>query len=263
MSHLQMIHVPHINFHIWMSHGTHVNELYRQKKESLPCRSRVTHTRPSHVTRMNDPHQSHVTHMNEPCQTYEWTISESCHTCESVMFHVWIPTYGWVMSHVCITYITIMSHMWMSRVPRMNSHKWMSHATHKNQSCHAYEWTTSELCHTYKWVMSRVWIPKYEWAMSCTWTSHFENILASAMNADVTLYHIQRDMTYSYCNSCTSFEGSSQGNQPLNIFTRFVGAGGCRRHVICERTMSHIWMHYVIHTNHFVRYREHRSRSHT
>ena len=181
MSHLQMIHVPHINFHIWMSHGTHVNASYRQKKESLPCRSRVTHTRPSHVTRMNDPHQSHVTHMNEPCQTYEWTISESCHTCESVMFHVWIPTYGWVMSHVCITYITIMSHMWMSRVPRMNSHKLMSHATHKNQSCHAYEWTTSELCHTYKWVMSRVWIPKYEWAMSCTWTSHFENILASAM----------------------------------------------------------------------------------
>ena len=27
-------------------------------------------------------------------------------------------------------------------------------------------------------------------------------------------------------HSCTSFEGASRGRQPLNIFTRFIGAGG-------------------------------------
>ena len=62
------------------------------------------------------------------CESYE-----SCRTYEGVMLRI-------QMSHVLV----------MSRI-------WMSHVTHTNESCCAYEWVMS----AYEWVMSA-----YEWVMS-------------------------------------------------------------------------------------------------
>jgi len=47
------------------------------------------------------------------------------------------------------------------------SHTWLSHGTHKNESCHTYEWVMCHICghvthvngscHTNEWVMSHIW----------------------------------------------------------------------------------------------------------
>ena len=123
----------YIMSHIWMSHGTHMNESCHTYEWVM-----------LHIW------ISHVTHMNESCRTYEW-----------VMAHIWmsyVRTYEWVMSHIwvshvthmnesCHTYEWVLSHIWMSHVTRMNeschtyewviSHVWMSLVTHMNESCHA------------------------------------------------------------------------------------------------------------------------------
>jgi len=51
------------------------------------------------------------------------------------------PMYEGVMS----THESVMSHMWTTWVAPCNSHIWMSHVTHENESCHTYEWVMSHM----------------------------------------------------------------------------------------------------------------------
>jgi len=75
----------------------------------------------------------------------------------------------------------------------------MSHVTHTNESCHAYEWVmsriqmshvthTNESCHAYEWVMPRA----YVWVISHLCTSH-----VAQLNEATWLVHMG-DMTRSY-----------------------------------------------------------------
>jgi len=135
-----------------MSHVTHINA------SCHTCQCVVAHIRQGicgwyaegvlelHV--MAHIRMSHVTHMNESCHTY-----------------------GWVMSHISMrrgTHINISWHifdgefvdgMLMEFPDRMSWH------THKNESCHTYEWVMSHKsmrhvthisasCHTHQCVMS-------------------------------------------------------------------------------------------------------------
>jgi len=155
--------------HIWTIHVTHMNESYHTHKLVM-----------SHLW------TSHVTHTNESCHTYEWVSSSflalslsltlCVHVCLFFPPHASFHTSPlpasfscsrqvlcpWSKSHVthknesCHTYDWVVSHIWMS------------HSTHMNESCHTYEWVMShiwmshvthmnESCHTYEWVMSYIW----------------------------------------------------------------------------------------------------------
>jgi len=112
-----------VTSHMWMSHGTHVNEA---------CRPRWTRTRDWHG-RCDLREVSHVTRANVSCHTYEWIMS--CHTCRKVMSSALDVCQGlrgrWSLEYMC-----------------------------HNESCHTCECVMSvnESCHTYEWVMSRKWM---------------------------------------------------------------------------------------------------------
>jgi len=54
-------------------------------------------------------------------------------------------------------------------------------------------------------------------------------------------------------HSCTNFDGASRGGYPLNIFTRFIGAGGFRTvfllDLINANTLIHVHTHKYTHTH--------------
>jgi len=140
---------------------------------------------------------SHVTHTNESCHAQAWVMSriwmshvtqnESCHAYACVVLHVSMisvtHTHMWMihvthMNESRHKYEWVMSHIWMSHVthnltsatpnPRCHGplppppmHLGMSHVTHMNESCHAYEWVMSHIwmSHSYAWNDSFI----YEW----------------------------------------------------------------------------------------------------
>jgi len=120
---------------------------------------------------------SHVTHIHESCHTYEWVmtliwVSHSPFICDQIK--------GWVMSNILSHGLaaseandysrqTVVSHIsdsficdqikgWV--ILDILSHGlaaseandywlWMSHVTHINESCHAYEWVTPDTWMSY------------------------------------------------------------------------------------------------------------------
>jgi len=149
--------------HVWMSHGTLMNEschthvwyMFDICVTASTCNevmSHVTHmciymyiylvmshVWMSHVTHTKE--SCHVTHMIESCHSYVWPLlpwhmnvslhtyeSATCHICTSHVTHV---------NESCHTYEWIMSHIWMSHVTHMCDHFchdiWMSHFRHMNQ----------------------------------------------------------------------------------------------------------------------------------
>jgi len=114
--------------HERMSHVTYMNEsCYTYEWVMSHIQWVISHTWMSHVTHMDELWMSHVTHMNESCHAYEWVMShiwmshvthvnESCHTCTIGNYHG-----GFAAG--------------MRWVP----HIWISHVTHMNESCHTYE----------------------------------------------------------------------------------------------------------------------------
>jgi len=162
--------------------------------------SQVTHT------------MTHVTRMNESCRTYEWVMSPVDVPWE-VLVHMeraWGTiaermsrrnrqqrTQTWTRTHThtraCVrarhartythtaTYEWDMSYMGMSHVTPMNE-SWISHVTHVDESCHAYEWVMS----TYEWVISHVWMSHFTsvnelchtfvWVMSHIRISHVTHL---------------------------------------------------------------------------------------
>ena len=144
----------------------------------------------SHVWR------SHVTRVKESCHTFEWVMSYMTRD-GTLYIHIYIYIYICVCVCVCIYIVytwretglyhlphippskRAKSYLRMSRVTtilneschpheQVVSHIWMSHVTHMNKSCYAYEWVmsqtywmsrvthTNESCHTHEWVMSRI-----------------------------------------------------------------------------------------------------------
>ena len=138
-------HECRVMAHIWMSHGTHMNE-------------------PRHTYEWVMAHiwMSHGTHMNEPRRTHKW-----------VMAHLWMShgapideswhTYEWVMSRIQVLdknaekllfsfhsqYEWVMSHIWRSHFTHAGARyeyrtasllvplaMWMSHVPRMKESCH-------------------------------------------------------------------------------------------------------------------------------
>ena len=120
--------------HIWMSHGTHMNELWHTYEWVM-----------AHIW------MSHGTRMNESWHTYEW-----------VMAHIWM-SHGTHMTESWHTYEWVMAHVWRNRTPykRVTSLIWMSHGmshgTHMNESWHTYDWVTQHV-----WVShaAHVYLPR-------------------------------------------------------------------------------------------------------
>jgi len=156
--------LSHVNesCHIWRSHVAYENELVTyervlpHKNESCQrWRSPVTYERVMHqpgmwrdwctdsVTWLMHQQTWHIHHL--PGIRYDFIVSfakepykrdlDSCGTYESTR-DVHRPG------------------MW-----EVKSRIWMSHVTHMDESCHAYEWVmshTKESCHTHEWVMSHM-----------------------------------------------------------------------------------------------------------
>ena len=98
--------------HLWMSHGTHMNESLHTYEGVM------AHIWMSHSTHMNE---SWYTHMNGSWHTYTWVMSQ-----------VWMR-HGTRMNESCHEYECVMAHVWMS------------HVTNMIASWHTYEWVMS-LC---------------------------------------------------------------------------------------------------------------------
>jgi len=145
-----------VTAHVWMSHGTHVNEscLHVGGIYGMCC----------HVTSHMCCHDSsslhqHVTLMNESRHTCEWVMAQ--HTNESCPRLEHSPstchTYEWVTAHL-----------------------WMSHSTHVNESLYICEWVMfisrwhtwhllprlehpTSTRHTCEWVTSHILVAAYIW----------------------------------------------------------------------------------------------------
>jgi len=123
---------------------------------------------------------SHGTHVNESCHTCEWVmahiwmshgthVNASRHTCAEVMVHIRMShgthmneswyTYKWVMAHILVEVET--RNLWVM------AHIWMSHGSHVNASWHTCECVTAHMCrshgaytneswHTCEWVMVHI-----------------------------------------------------------------------------------------------------------
>jgi len=119
---------------------------------------------------------------------------------------------------------------------------WMSHVSHMNESCFAYEWVMSliwmshvshmnESCLAYEWVMSLIWMSHvshmnesclaYEWVMSLIWMSH-----VSPMNESYLAWTKTQGMTHSYArHDWMSFvtRYSTKGRNRVGFFLFFLG----------------------------------------
>jgi len=105
--------------HIWMSHGTHVNEL---------C-----HTM-SHIW------MNLVIHLNGSCHTYEWVMSRTYDA--SITSHVWMChlSYEWDMTHTYECATSYMNETWHTHMNaplpilmRLDTHIWMNAPWHSHK----------------------------------------------------------------------------------------------------------------------------------
>jgi len=108
--------VKWVTTHVWMSHGTCMNESW--------------HTHDFGAQSVFNFAQSR---WNESWVTYEYVMSHGPHIIES--WH----TYEWVMAHMCMHHDVRMNESWHTYM-RVVAHKWMSHGPHIIESWHTYEW---------------------------------------------------------------------------------------------------------------------------
>jgi len=151
--------------HIWMSHATNVNESGHTWKMS-----HVTHINESchtykNMSELSDSHVPHVQILCVVCMRVS-RINESCHTCDWVMLHKWM-SHRTHMNESCHTHEIssdlVGSHVHILCAHTCMCHIWMSHVTHVN---------VNESCHTYEWVMSHLKNESchtYEWVMTHIW----------------------------------------------------------------------------------------------
>jgi len=122
--------------HTWMSHVTHVNDLWHA---SLSLYNHV----------LDNPLKRHGTHMNEPWHMYEWVMAHTWMSHGTHMNESW-HIYEWVMSHTWMTYdMPLYHHTFMPSTPPVKRH-----GTRVNES-----WQyMNEPWHIYEWVMAHIWM---------------------------------------------------------------------------------------------------------
>ena len=147
---------------------------------------------------MSHTRLSHVTRMNESRRTYEWVMSHlwMSHNWRSMSHR---PPFGGRLVHMCdIKYEWVMTHIWMRDMTRdfthviFKLHIWLSHVPYINESCPIYEWVMSHLWMNHVPYMNES-CPIYEWVMSHIWMNHvpYMNESRIGMSHDclsITLY---------------------------------------------------------------------------
>jgi len=124
--------------HIWMSHGTHMNDV-------------STHM----IWVMAHIWVSHGTRINESCHTHEWCecTYESLHIFEWVKAHIWrshgtrtkesnhtTATYCTTLQHIICTFEWVKAHVWIS----VYTHIWIMRDD--VYSHHLFVWHDSFIC---------------------------------------------------------------------------------------------------------------------
>ena len=212
--------------HMWMNHGTHVNESWHT------C---TTTTKPiaSNISVMSHMWMRHVTHINESCHTYEWVMSDKwimsrmyCHcitNCHQYP-HEFVQPFAECMHMHNMTY---MSHLWMNHVTCKR--QWINHVTHVHVLPHHYQlpatspWIRAALCGAY----AQAWLALYvtlvnESCHICTQMNHV------TCTREWIMSHI-----YMYYHTITNCQ------QHLHEFVQpFAFAG---RIQMRDMTYSHIW----------------------
>jgi len=133
--------------HMWISHGTHVNESWHTCERvmahiRMSSRHVVTHSRHislCHVTHMNESYHiyawvmahtwmSHGTDMHESWHTYEWVVMAQDNQrlfeldVKLKFTHHWIMSYMSHISHGCVTYVSHRYHLDVSHTWQIMSH---------------------------------------------------------------------------------------------------------------------------------------------
>jgi len=136
----------------------------------------------SYVTHMNE---EVITHMQASCHTYEWrSVSHICksHVVRRLPVIIWMKRCITHMNEWCHTYerrgVSHCKSHTMSRLPvalileinhirLMHAHISMSHFTHINESCGAYEWVMQQV--VFLW---RLFWKSIQWVIWHTRTRH-------------------------------------------------------------------------------------------
>jgi len=216
--------------HIWMSHGTHMNESCHTYEwfESYDAyeydMSRIWHTY-EHGTHMNMAHIWiwHTYDHNHMCAificvpyTYGTHMNESCHIWHTYEYGTHMNIYmAHIWSYVCHIHMCAIMHV--------------EYGTHMNESCHTH---MNESWHTYEWVMAHIWMShviyhKYEYG------THMH--MAHTNKQDVSriwLSHITNMIAYAWVQSHIWMSHVTHMNKSCHTY---------------EWVMSHIWMIHVIH----------------
>jgi len=150
---------------------------------------------------------SHVTHVHESCHTYKWVIR---------MCDQWISlktdSFVWNDSFICVTWkaqhaMFVVS--WWFPPPteynRVMSHRWTSHDTHMNESCHTYESNMSHIVmsHGMQWIVVFGMAP----SSSRIWTSHVTYINESRHTYQRVTSHISMSHVTHINESCRTISG--------------------------------------------------------
>ena len=139
--------------HMCTNHGTHINESCHAHQ------SVISHTSTRYVTHINESCHTHQRVMSHTSTSHVTHINESCHTHQRVMSHTSTRPCN---VHMCVTWVSN-GHIWRSRshvraaYTRVMSHAWITHATHRNESCHTYEGVAANPCSVLRVLQSHVW----------------------------------------------------------------------------------------------------------
>jgi len=142
-------------YHLWMSHGTHINESWQTYKWIM------AHVQMSHGARTHESWHTYGRNSRAPWwiqRHYLWMR----HGTHMKALHI----YDWVMAHIWTRHCTHMIELWHT-YERVIAHKCMSHGTYMKGSWHTYGWVmthtrsshgthTRKSQHAYTRVMARI-----------------------------------------------------------------------------------------------------------
>jgi len=200
--------------HIWINHGTHLNESWHTFKWAMSHKS-MSHG--THEWDMVHKWMSHVTHMQRR-DSCKFDAQITCSDWSDLRF-----TYKWVMAHIWMSHVTHMNESChMNEVCQMNEgaevrqnarrliqvcdithmcDKWvMSHvySSHSTQMGHVT--LMNESCHTHEWVMShmRIWAsndtsqkpPRIVIIMTHSWVCHTPFICVTWLIHECAMIHL-------------------------------------------------------------------------
>jgi len=144
------------------------------------------------------------------------------------------------------------------------AHIWMSHGTHRNESCthrNASCTHTNESWHTYEWVKAHIWMSHgthtneswhtYEWVMAHIRMSHGAHTNESWHTHEVSwVCALVRSWSESFTNeSWHKYEWVISHTWMSHVSYHHTSPYSLLEWVVYERVMTNIWMRHVKHTN--------------